>query len=165
MKKILILFTFSFAFLLFSFGSEAQAQAVCGGTPGQCISALQGTSCTGRPGCTSANGVCSGTPTTISCASIQTAQLCVAAGCSAIVLGDANNNAFVDTLCNALKIVTGSGGKAFAAFAIISCGIGFFTGKISWGLMIGITCGIAAMFGAPTIVSAITGGDALDCQA
>jgi ABC-type maltose transport system permease subunit len=55
--------------------------------------------------------------------------------------------------------------STFAAFAIISCGIGFFTGKISWGLMIGITAGIAAMFGAPTIVAAIAGGNALDCAA
>jgi type IV secretory pathway VirB2 component (pilin) len=75
-----------------------------------------------------------------------------------------NNNAFTRTLCNAIRIVTGTGGKAFAAFAIISLGIGFFTGKVSWGLMIGVTAGIAAMFGAPTVVSAIAGGDAIDCK-
>ncbi len=76
-----------------------------------------------------------------------------------------DSNVLVDTLCNALKIVTGNGGKAFAAFAIISIGIGFFTGKVSWGLMIGVAMGIAAMFGAPTIVSAITGESAYDCSA
>lgn len=75
-----------------------------------------------------------------------------------------DNNAFVDTMCNALRIVTGNGGKAFAAFAIISVGIGFFTGKVSWGLMIGVTCGIAAMFGAPTIVAAIGGGAVANCN-
>ena len=74
-----------------------------------------------------------------------------------------DSNAFVTTLCNVLKIVTGKGGKAFAAFAIISLGIGFFTGKVSWGLMIGVAFGIATMFGAPTIVSAISGGSAVDC--
>ncbi len=72
---------------------------------------------------------------------------------------DANHNMLVDTLCNAMKIVTGKAGKAFAAFAVISLGIGFFTGKVSWGLMIGVAAGIAAMFGAPTIVAAIGGGD------
>ena len=41
--------------------------------------------------------------------------------------------------------------------------IGFFTGKVSWGLMIGVAAGIAAMFGAPSIVAAITGKSAFDC--
>jgi type IV secretory pathway VirB2 component (pilin) len=76
----------------------------------------------------------------------------------------ANDNALVDTLCNIFSIATGNGGKAFAAFAIISLGIGFFTGKVSWGLMIGVAAGIAAMFGAPTIVSAIGGDDVFDCS-
>jgi len=74
-----------------------------------------------------------------------------------------NSNVLTDVMCNVLRIVTGSGGKAFAAFAILSVGIGFFTGKVSWGLMIGVAAGIAAMFGASSIVSAITGQDAMDC--
>lgn len=68
-----------------------------------------------------------------------------------------DSNAFVDTMCKALQLVTGNAGKAFAAFAIISLGIGFFTGKISWGLMIGVAMGIAAMFGAPAIVGMLSG--------
>lgn len=76
----------------------------------------------------------------------------------------ANDNMLVDTLCNIFEIATGNGGKAFAAFAIISLGIGFFTGKVSWGLMIGVAAGIAAMFGAPTIVSAISGGEKYGCE-
>ncbi len=76
---------------------------------------------------------------------------------------DPNQNALVATMCNVLKIITGNAGKAFAAFAIISVGIGFFTGKVSWGLLIGVTAGIAAMFGAPTIVAAITGKSGFDC--
>jgi type IV secretory pathway VirB2 component (pilin) len=75
----------------------------------------------------------------------------------------ASSNQLVATLCNAVKIVTGNGGKAFAAFAIISIGIGFFTGKVSWGLMIGVAAGIAAMFGAPSIVAAITGQTVFEC--
>jgi len=74
-----------------------------------------------------------------------------------------NDNVLVTTMCNALQLVTGNAGKAFAAFAIISLGIGFFTGKVSWGLMIGVAMGIAAMFGAPTIVAALTGKSAFDC--
>ena len=79
------------------------------------------------------------------------------------VSGSADNNNLVTTLCNAMRLVTGNAGKAFAGFAIVSVGIGFFTGKVSWGLMVGVAAGIAAMFGAPTIVSAITGTNAYDC--
>jgi type IV secretion system protein VirB2 len=74
-----------------------------------------------------------------------------------------DKNVLVTVMCNALRLVTGNAGKAFAAFAIISVGIGFFTGKVSWGLMIGIAMGIAAMFGAPTIVGALTGSGSFDC--
>jgi len=75
-----------------------------------------------------------------------------------------DDNALVDAMCRAFKIVTGNAGKAFAAFAIISVGIGFFTGKVSWGLMIGVAAGIAAMFGAPSIVAVISGDSAVDCS-
>lgn len=75
-----------------------------------------------------------------------------------------NSNILVDTMCSVMQIITGNAGKAFAAFAILSVGIGFFTGKVSWGLMIGVAAGIAAMFGAPSIVAAITGKGAYDCQ-
>ena len=79
------------------------------------------------------------------------------------ISGTANENALADSMCAAMTLVTGNAGKAFAAFAIISLGIGFFTGKISWGLMIGVAMGIAAMFGAPTIVSVLSGDTAVDC--
>ena len=77
---------------------------------------------------------------------------------------DANDNALTSVMCKVLKLVTGTAGKAFAAFAIISVGIGFFTGKVSWGLMVGVAAGIAAMFGAPSIVAAITGESAFNCN-
>ena len=51
-----------------------------------------------------------------------------------------------------------------AAFAIVSVGIGFFTGKVSWGLLVGVAAGIAAIFGAPSIVSALSGQDEADCN-
>ena len=78
------------------------------------------------------------------------------------VTSDINNNVLVNVMCNVQRVVTGNAGKAFAAFAIISIGVGFFTGKVSWGLMIGVAAGIAAMFGAATIVSAITGKSTFD---
>jgi type IV secretory pathway VirB2 component (pilin) len=127
---------------LIAIGNDVMAQ-----TPPTCTGTTSAT-CYSTPGC-AWNGT--------SCA------------VASLVINDAdakvsNQNAFVATICNALRIITGNGGKAFAAFAIISLGIGFFTGKVSWGLMIGIAAGIAAMFGAPTIVAAISGTDKFDCN-
>lgn len=76
----------------------------------------------------------------------------------------ANQTVLSRVMCNVLSIVTGTAGKTFAAFAIVSVGIGFFTGKVSWGLMVGVAAGIAAIFGAPTIVAAIAGGEAIECD-
>ena len=76
-----------------------------------------------------------------------------------------SSNSLTRVMCNALRLVTGSAGKTFAAFAIIATGIGFFSGKVSWGLMIGVAAGIATMFGAPSIVAAISGQTAnLNCD-
>ena len=75
-----------------------------------------------------------------------------------------NTNVLVDVMCNVLNIVTGNFGKAVAAFAVLSVGVGFFTGKVSWGLMIGVAAGVAAMFGANSIVGAITGESVIDCS-
>ncbi len=83
---------------------------------------------------------------------------------AADTVATADDNALSQVMCRALNIITGSAGKAFAAFAIISVGIGFFTGKVSWGLMIGVAAGIAAMFGAPSIVSAISGDTVKSCE-
>ena len=73
------------------------------------------------------------------------------------VSASVSSNSLTRVMCNALRIVTGSAGKTFATFAIIATGIGFFTGKVSWGLMIGVAAGLATMFGGPSIVAAISG--------
>ena len=83
----------------------------------------------------------------------------LAQGGTADVSANISSNSLTRVMCNALKIVTGSAGKTFATFAIIATGIGFFTGKVSWGLMIGVAAGIATMFGGPSIVAAISGED------
>ena len=72
-------------------------------------------------------------------------------------LSNVSQNAFTKNACNVLRVATGSAGKTFATFAVIATGIGFFTGKVSWGLMIGVAAGIATMFGGPSIVAAISG--------
>ena len=86
------------------------------------------------------------------------------AATTSAVTANTSSNILVDVLCNLIIIATGNAGKAFAAIAIISVGIGFFTGKVSWGLMVGVAAGIAAMFGAPQIVAAISGRDSTRCS-
>ena len=68
-------------------------------------------------------------------------------------------------LCNVLNFVTGTVGKTIASFIIIGVGVGFFSGKVSWGLLIGVTLGISAMFGAPAIIGALTGEAGTTCTA
>lgn len=85
-------------------------------------------------------------------------------GSYSAVTGSVSDNSLTAAMCNVMRITTGNAGKAFAAFAIVSVGIGFFTGKVSWGLMVGVAAGIAAMFGAPQIVAAISGTNAVDCK-
>jgi type IV secretory pathway VirB2 component (pilin) len=103
------------------------------------------------------------TPTTAECKSqcatycaMHKASLAGEAG-GELTYSSTSSNTFSKSICNAFRIVTGSAGKTFAAFAIIATGIGFFSGKVSWGLMIGVAAGIATMFGAPSIVAAISG--------
>lgn len=64
------------------------------------------------------------------------------------------------TLCNIYLFITGGIGKTICAFTIIGVGIGFFTGKVSWGVLIGVALGIASLFGGPAIMAAVTGGNA-----
>lgn len=71
---------------------------------------------------------------------------------------------FDTTMCNITNIVTGNAGKAFAAFAVISLGVGFFSGKISLGLLVASSIGISSMFAAPSMVSLLSGKDAYECE-
>ena len=51
-----------------------------------------------------------------------------------------------------------------AAVGVIGVGVGFFSGKVSWGLLIGVCSGVGLIFGAPTIVSAISGEGQFECN-
>ena len=83
---------------------------------------------------------------------------------SAIGTASGSGGDMQQVLCNVLAFVTGGIGKTIASFIIIGVGLGFFTGKVSWGVLIGVTLGISAMFGAPAIITAITGGSADWCK-
>ena len=76
----------------------------------------------------------------------------------------ATDDPMAATLCNVYIFITGSIGKTICAFTIIGVGIGFFTGKVSWGVLIGVALGIASLFGGPAIMQAVTGGSERVCS-
>lgn len=67
-------------------------------------------------------------------------------------------------MCNGYRIFNGPIGKTMALFAIVALGVGFFLGKVSWGTAIAIALGVGALFGAPTLVSLLTGGNKICTQ-
>ena len=155
----------------FTAGTACNDNAVCGGTPSWNVS---DDSCpndsyvrmTGPNNIVRAFKKCNSTSVEPDLPTLQAICIFYCDQIKALAKGDVadekydtNMSTFSRSMCNALKVVTGSAGKTFAAFAIIATGIGFFTGKVSWGLMIGVTAGIATMFGAPSIVAAISGQD------
>lgn len=138
--------------------------ALCVFDSSQCKEREPGTgTINGQQVCTEASGAntCDTTLTyAIRCTNIKTRGACVAgsalANCQWTV-EDVDNNKLVDAVCRVYQIATGTAGKAFAAVGVISVGIGFFTGKVSWGLMISVAAGIAVFFGAPSIIAVISG--------
>ena len=66
--------------------------------------------------------------------------------------------AMTDAMCNAYKIFNGPLGKMVAVFSIVALGVSLFMGKITWGLVVAVALGIGAIFGAPKMVAAMTGG-------
>ena len=77
--------------------------------------------------------------------------ICVARG------GSGESNAFAQAICNLMNVVTGNAGRAVVGVVVIVVGIMFFLGKVSWSLVLAVALGAGAMFGAPAIVSVITG--------
>ena len=79
-------------------------------------------------------------------------------------VGNLDNSPISRGLCNVFELVGGNIGKALAIFAIVMVGFGFFSGKFSIALVIGITLGIGILFGAPKIIAALTGEQTVNCK-
>jgi len=75
-----------------------------------------------------------------------------------------SDSAFSSVMCNVYSVVTSTAGKSFAVFAVLSVGIGFFSGKVSWGLMVGASMGVALIFGAPSLIATLTGDNDFKCE-
>jgi type IV secretory pathway VirB2 component (pilin) len=69
-----------------------------------------------------------------------------------------------ESMCNIVKLLTGRVGKAIATVAIIFLAFGLFVGKLSWGVAIATAVGIAAMFGADTILEILGVSDGPNCK-
>jgi type IV secretion system protein VirB2 len=65
-------------------------------------------------------------------------------------------SALKDVLCNVVKWFTGPIGGGIATLAIIVVGVGALMGKVSWGMAIIVGLGVGVIFGADTIVSALS---------
>lgn len=72
--------------------------------------------------------------------------------------GTTEDNVLGDVICKAINAVTGKAGRGFIAIVIIVVGLLFFTSKVTWNFVVAISFGTGAIFGAPTIVSMMTGG-------
>lgn len=68
-------------------------------------------------------------------------------------------------VCNIIKQLQGPVARGVAAFGIIFLGFSLFLGKISWGVALALGIGVAAIFGAETIVDAMLGASGTACTA
>jgi type IV secretion system protein VirB2 len=71
-------------------------------------------------------------------------------------------NAIEEVFCNVVAVLNGPTGKAIATVAVIAVGVGALLGKISWGMALIVALGVALIFGANTIVNAIS-SDTTNC--
>ncbi|MDR2760848.1 MAG: TrbC/VirB2 family protein [Rickettsiales bacterium] len=67
--------------------------------------------------------------------------------------------ALEDYLCTVFKYLTGTVGKALAAFACVGVSLAFVAGKLAWTTVLTFAIGMACIFGAPQIVKAFSGGE------
>ena len=65
---------------------------------------------------------------------------------------------FDKALCNVLGFVNGTPAKVLGTLAIVFLGVGAFFGKVNWGTALLVAIGIAAIYGAGTIVTKISQG-------
>lgn len=73
-------------------------------------------------------------------------------------MANASANVIQQVFCNLVLIMNGTTGKAIATIAIIAVGVGALLGKISWGMALIVAIGVALVFGAASIVTALGGG-------
>lgn len=68
-----------------------------------------------------------------------------------------------NALCNVISWFNGPIGKGIATVCLIIVGVGALMGKVSWGMAIIVGIGVAIIFGASELVSAIGGAGQQNC--
>jgi type IV secretory pathway VirB2 component (pilin) len=85
-------------------------------------------------------------------------MLVVIAGYMAMTSGAYASDALGEALCKIVQLVMGKAGRGIATLAVIILGIGATLGKVSWGMAMIVTVGIAVMFNAPALANYVSGG-------
>lgn len=75
----------------------------------------------------------------------------------------ATGNDIGTAMCSIVGLLTGKVGKAIATMAIVFLAFGLFVGKLSWGVAVATGAGIAAIFGAGTIIELVSGDGTDSC--
>lgn len=78
-------------------------------------------------------------------------------------LSMAANTTLDNTICIVVNTLTGRAGKAVATIGVFFLGIGLFLGKMSWATALAVGLGIAAIFGAGSIINTLGGDGATSC--
>ena len=76
---------------------------------------------------------------------------------AAAAVSAAENNAITDTICVIINELSGPVGRAVAIVAIIFLGFALFLGKVTWGLSLACSIGVATVFGAGELVEMLGG--------
>lgn len=75
-----------------------------------------------------------------------------------------NADGMGQVVCNIIDELQGPVARGVAAFGIIFLGFSLFLGKISWGVALALGIGVAAIFGAESIVDAMLGAKGTACS-
>ena len=70
----------------------------------------------------------------------------------------------VNTMCTIIKLFQGDIGKAIAIIIVMTLAVSLFLGKITWGVALAVAVGMGLLFGADSIVTALTGEGGNPCQ-
>ncbi|MCD6035880.1 MAG: hypothetical protein K0R63_1621 [Rickettsiales bacterium] len=97
------------------------------------------------------------------CAAFCLAVVAVAMPDMAMAADASTDNAISKGLCNMISVLNGPVGKGVATVAIFFVGIALFMGKMSWSVALAVGLGVAAIFGAESIIETIAGRDVETC--
>jgi type IV secretory pathway VirB2 component (pilin) len=70
---------------------------------------------------------------------------------------DVSSDPFGSSLCQVVKVLSGSIAKAIATAAIFATALGFFSGKLQWQTVAVLSVGIITIFSASSLVGWLSG--------